>query len=94
MHDIRAIRDNPDGFDQALMRRDKSFAGTAAGLVALDDERRRIIGELQTLQETRNARSKEIGKAKAAKDEARAQELMAEVSALKERAPALEADQR
>ena len=94
MHDIRAIRENPDGFDQALMRRDKSFAGTAAGLVALDDERRRIIGELQTLQETRNARSKEIGKAKAAKDEARAQELMAEVSALKERAPALEADQR
>src|SRR6056297_3408858 len=94
MHDIRAIRENPDGFDQALMRRDKSFAGTAAGVVALDDERRRIIGELQTLQETRNARSKEIGKAKAAKDEARAQELMAEVSALKERAPALEADQR
>ena len=94
MHDIRAIRENPDGFDQALMRRDKSFAGTAAGLVALDDERRRIIGELQTLQETRNARSREIGKAKAAKDEARAQELMAEVSALKERAPALEADQR
>ena len=56
----------------------------SADLIALDEERRKVITRLQEAQARRNAASKEIGKAKAAKDEATAAELMAEVAALKD----------
>ncbi len=92
MHDIRAIRDNPEAFDGGLARR--GLAPLSASILALDEARKSVIAELQAAQETRNARSKEIGKAKAAKDEALAQSLMAEVAALKERIPALEEVER
>src|SRR6185295_7807696 len=61
-----------------------SDVASAAQLVALDEARRRITTRLQEYQARRNAASKEIGKAKAAKDEATAQKLMAEVNALKD----------
>ncbi len=91
MHDIRLIRDDPEAFDAALMRRSTDFAGTAARLLALDEERRALIGEVQALQERRNAASKEIGQAKKDRDEARAAALMAEVAAIKENMPARDA---
>ncbi len=46
------------------------------------------------MQERRNAVSKEVGEAKKAKDEARAQKLMAEVASIKEEMPKLEAEQQ
>lgn len=92
MHDIRAIREDAAAFDTGLKRR--GLAPESARLLAMDERRKAIIGELQAAQETRNARSREIGKAKAAKDEALAQTLMAEVAALKERIPALEEELR
>ncbi|TVR06947.1 MAG: serine--tRNA ligase, partial [Salinarimonadaceae bacterium] len=64
MHDIRAIRDDAQAFDSGLSRR--GLPPESAGLLAMDERRKAIIGELQAAQETRNARSKEIGKAKAA----------------------------
>ena len=91
MHDIRAIRDNPDAFDEALRRR--GLAPLAAALIALDDARKAAISAAQGNQERRNALAKEIGGAKKAKDEARAQALMTEVARLKDEAPALEAAQ-
>ncbi|TCT12403.1 seryl-tRNA synthetase [Tepidamorphus gemmatus] len=92
MHDIKWIRENPDVFDAALMRRSPDFAGTAVRLIGIDEKRRALVSELQALQERRNAASKEVGQAKAAKDEARAQALIAEVGAIKEKVPALEAE--
>ncbi|MQT14451.1 serine--tRNA ligase [Segnochrobactrum spirostomi] len=89
MLDIRWIRDNQDELDRALASRGQ--APRAADLVALDERRRKLVSELQTLQERRNAASKEIGQAKAAKDEAKASALMAEVTLLKERLPQDEA---
>jgi seryl-tRNA synthetase len=89
MHDIRWIRDNPAAFDQGLAAR--GLGPEAERLVALDEKRRVLIAELQGLQEQRNAASKAIGQAKAAKDEARAQALMAEVAEIKERMPEAEA---
>ncbi|MHA4875068.1 hypothetical protein ACX0FC_17020, partial [Enterococcus faecium] len=56
--------------------------------------RRRIVTRLQEAQARRNAASKEIGKAKAAKDEAKASALMAEVAALKDERAKGEDDQR
>ena len=92
MHDIRAIRENPEHFDAGLRRR--GLAPLSRTLLALDDARRSAIAAAQDAQTRRNALSKEIGAAKKAKDEDRAAALMAEVAALKAGAPALEADER
>ncbi|CAO4152594.1 Serine--tRNA ligase [Methylorubrum thiocyanatum] len=91
MHDIRAIRENPEAFDRDLERR--GLSPLSAELIALDDARKGAISAAQAAQERRNALSKEIGAAKKAKDEARAAELMAEVARLKEEAPGLDAAQ-
>ena len=91
MHDIRLIRDDPQAFDAALSRR--GLAPQSAALIALDEARRSTIARAQDAQTRRNALSKEIGQAKAAKDDARAQALMAEVADLKAALPTLEADE-
>ncbi len=92
MHDIRFIRENPDAFDRALARR--GLPGEAKRLIALDEDRRKKILELETAQARRNAASKEIGEAKKNKNEAKAKELMAEVAALKESMPQKEVDEK
>ncbi|MFC0283252.1 serine--tRNA ligase [Camelimonas abortus] len=92
MHDIRLIRDDPQAFDVALARR--GLAPMSSRLLELDDARRAAIQAAQTAQERRNALSKEIGEAMKAKDTARAGALRAEVAALKEAAPELEARER
>jgi seryl-tRNA synthetase len=92
MHDIRAIRDNPDAFDAALKRR--GLPGEARRLIALDEKRRAMILELETAQARRNAASKEIGEAKKNKNEEKAAGLFAEVAALKETIPKLEAQEK
>ncbi|HWW46749.1 MAG TPA: serine--tRNA ligase [Xanthobacteraceae bacterium] len=89
MHDIRFIREEPQAFDAALKRR--GLAPAAEALLAIDERRRNAIVEAEQAQARRNAASKEIGAAKKAKDESRANELMAEVNELKTRLPALEA---
>lgn len=81
MFDIKWIRDNSAAFDHAMARR--GLAPQAASLIAIDDRRRALVGELQHAQERRNAASKEIGKAKASGDEAAAQAVIDEVAKLK-----------
>jgi len=90
MHDIRLIRENPEAFDAALARR--GVAAMASEIMTLDEKRRALLTELQIGQARRNEASKAIGAAKAAKDDATASGLMSEVSALKERLPAIEAE--
>ncbi|MES2441902.1 MAG: serine--tRNA ligase [Pseudomonadota bacterium] len=92
MHDIRTIRENPVGFDAGLARR--GLAPQAAELAALDERRRALVTEIQIGQARRNEASKAIGAAKAQKDEATANTLMAEVAELKERMPALETEEK
>ena len=91
MHDIRLIRDTPDDFDRGLARR--GLAPLSGKLIAIDEKRREVIGRLQTMQERRNAASKEVGQAKAQKDEVRAAALIEEVGRLKQDVPAAEAEQ-
>lgn len=86
MLDIKWIRDNPEALKHALTRRGQSadFAESIVSeAIRLDDARRVNIKSLQEAQERRNAASKEIGKAKAGRDEARAAELMEEVARIK-----------
>jgi len=80
--DIKWIRDNAGAFDAGLKKR--GLDPLSKKLIELDDARRRHLTKLQEAQSRRNAASKEIGKAKAAKDEAAATKLMAEVTELKE----------
>ena len=89
MHDIKAIRDNPQAFDAGLARR--GLKPLSAVLLAIDEKRRAAILASEQAQARRNAASKEIGDAKKAKDETRAAGLMAEVAELKTTMPQLEA---
>lgn len=81
MLDIKWIRENPEAFDEALAKR--SVASQSSRILALDEERRQHISKVQVAQERRNAASKEIGKAMAAKDMETADRLKAEVAELK-----------
>ncbi|MGJ4931957.1 serine--tRNA ligase [Bradyrhizobium sp. HKCCYLS2038] len=89
MHDIKSIRDNPQGFDAALTRR--GLSPLSSQLLAIDERRRAAILASEQAQARRNAASKEIGEAKKAKDDARASALMDEVAKLKTTMPDLEA---
>ncbi len=95
MHDIRAIRDNPDAYAAALSRRPTvDGASVVSEILALDAEVRRVLLVKEQAEAARNAKSKEIGKAKASKDEALAAKLMEEVAEAKrtiEESGALEA---
>src|ERR1700735_2491024 len=92
MHDIRFIRENRAAFDRGLVRRGRE--PQSERLIALDEKRRSAIQAAEAAQARRNAASKEIGEAKKAKDEERAKGLLAEVAALKESIPALEATEK
>jgi seryl-tRNA synthetase len=86
MLDIKWIRENPEALAGALVKRSWSLddaRAAVAGLLAADEARRAHVSELQARQERRNAASKEIGKAMAAKDVALAERLKAEVSEIK-----------
>jgi seryl-tRNA synthetase len=79
--DIKWIRDNPDAFLKGLT--DRGFdnpQGTLIRILRLDTDRRATIQQLQEVQARRNATSKEIGQAKASKDEAAVKRLMDEVA--------------
>jgi seryl-tRNA synthetase len=92
MHDIKWIRENPAAFDRGLGRR--GLAPAAERLLAVDERRRALIQKLEAAQARRNSASKEIGQAKAKKDEATANALMAEVADLKNAIPAMEFEEK
>ncbi|WP_096704452.1 serine--tRNA ligase [Magnetospirillum sp. 15-1] len=90
MHDLKSIRDNPDGFDSGLKRR--GLEPKAAAILELDTRRRAAQTAFQEMQARRNDASKQIGAIK--KQGGDAQALMDEVAALKERIPAAEEEDR
>jgi seryl-tRNA synthetase len=95
MHDIKAIRDDRDGFVRGLARRGMADAGALADtLLAQDKSLRELLTRLQTQQARRNDASKLIGQAKQKKDEALAKSLLDEVAGLKDEIQQGEAQQR
>jgi seryl-tRNA synthetase len=92
MYDIKWIREHPGAFDRGLERR--GLKPLSKNLVALDEKRRAAITKFEQAQARRNAASKEIGDAKKAKDETKANKLMAEVAELKAALPAMEEEQK
>jgi seryl-tRNA synthetase len=81
MHDIRALRENPDLYEKAWAAKGRS--GAAARALELDQQVRAARTASEAAQARRNDLSRRIGQAKAARDEAAAATLLAEVEALK-----------
>jgi len=92
MHDIRAIRENPEAFDAGLARR--GLEPVAATILWLDRARRDVLTRAQEAQARRNEASRAIGAAMAGGDRATADQLRAEVATLKDLLPALEDEER
>ncbi len=92
MFDLNYIRKNPQDFDAGLARR--GLDGESASILAEDEKRRALQTQLQSVQEQRNAKSKDIGLAKREKREEDAARLMQEVAALKDQMAALEEQER
>ena len=59
MHDIRMLREHPEVLDAAMAKRHGSW--DKERFMALDEQRRAAIAEVEQLQAQRNASSKEIG---------------------------------
>jgi seryl-tRNA synthetase len=74
MHDIRFIRENPAAFDAGLALR--GLTAQSAEILSLDEEVRELENLEQTTRSRINEISKDIGRAKAVKDDALFQELM------------------
>jgi seryl-tRNA synthetase len=86
--DLKAIRSDPERFKAALARR--GAAEQVDELLALDSQRRELLPEVESAQAERKALSKQIGERKQAGEDA--EELMAAVQGLKQRAEAAKAD--
>lgn len=92
MHDLKFIRENPKDFDAALARR--GAEPVSASILALDENRRAILTEMQNAQARRNDASKAIGAAMGKGETATAEALKAEVAQLKDTLPQLEERER
>jgi seryl-tRNA synthetase len=84
MHDIRALRETPDAYARGWDSKGLSGQALVDQILAHDTRLRAAQTALQGAQSRRNEASKLIGQAKARKDEAEAQRLMAEVESLKD----------
>ena len=62
MHDIRAIRSDPSGFDAGMARR--GVGAQSEAILTLDASRRATLGLLQEKQAKRNELSRDIGRVK------------------------------
>ena len=93
MHDIRAIRADPAGFDAGLARR--GLPAVADRLLHINVDRRAALTAVQDKQSRRNALAKQVGQGRRAGAdttamEAEATALRDEMAALEQRADALD----
>lgn len=86
MHDIRAIRENPERFKKGLQRRGIDYDIDA--LLELDEKRRELIQDVQKLKEKRNRLSKKVAELKRKGEDATS--LIAEVRTIGDRIPEIE----
>jgi seryl-tRNA synthetase len=97
MHDIRAIRANPEAFDAAMARR--VLPPASADLLARDEARRAALTTLQERQARRNALSRQVGEGRRKGEdtsalEAEATALRTDMETLEQRAAALDGEIR
>jgi seryl-tRNA synthetase len=85
--DLKAIREGPEPFREALLRRGESAALTLDQVVALDADRRVLMAQVEELRAEQNRSSKAIG---GARDAAEREAMLAASRAAAERLSALE----
>jgi seryl-tRNA synthetase len=90
MLDVKAIRRDPEPVLAALARRGDGSDERLRRLLELDERRRAILPEVESLRAESNAAGKAVGAAKAAGEDAA--EAIASLTALKKRRTALEAE--
>jgi seryl-tRNA synthetase len=90
MLDIKLIREKPDFVRQRLASRGRGDEARIAEIAALDEQRRKLIGEGDNLKAERNTVSKEIGALKSKGQDASAQ--MAAMKQVGERIASLDAE--
>jgi len=88
MHDIRAVRADPTGFDAALARR--GLPPVSGPLLAADAERRAALTALQERQARRNVLSRQVAEAR--RNGTGSAALEAEAASLRDSMEALEAE--
>ncbi len=81
MHDLKALRDNPDHYDAGWARR--GLSPQTPALLEIDARLRAAKSKRMDAEAIRNSASKAIGAAKAQKNEVEANRLMEEVAAAK-----------
>ena len=92
MHDIKAIRDNPQAFDAGLARR--GLAALSPSLIEIDQQKRAVQNSLQEMLNKRNGLSKDVGEAMKKGEKERAEAIKSEVAALKDAIAKSEDDER
>jgi len=91
MLDLNFVRDNLDSVRQAL--RNRNFPDESLeNFIELDERRRRVIGEADSLNGQRNAATKEIGSLIQAGNQADAEAKKSEVAKIKHKQAELEAE--
>jgi seryl-tRNA synthetase len=88
--DIKLIRDQPDFVRQRLATRGSGDEVHIDGLLKLDEQRRKLLGEVETLKAQRNRVSKEIGALMGQKKTAEADAKKTETRELGDRIAALD----
>jgi seryl-tRNA synthetase len=88
--DIKLIRDQPDFVRQRLATRGAGDETQIDGLLKLDEQRRKLLAEVETLKAQRNRASKEIGALMGQKKTAEAEAKKAETRSLGDRIAALD----
>ena len=89
MHDIKAIRENPEAFDAAMRRR--GLDGAAEFALQVDEARRAAIKLAEDAKAHMNGLSKQAGAAKASGDESAFESLREGIAQRKTQIAALEA---
>lgn len=92
MLDIRLIREQPELVKQRLASRGAGDENRISDILVLDEQRRRILIEVETLKAQRNRSSKEIGALLAQKKTAEAEARKAETRLMGDRIAALDRD--
>jgi seryl-tRNA synthetase len=88
--DIKLIRDQPDFVRQRLATRGAGDESQIDGLLKLDEQRRKLLAEVEALKAQRNRASKEIGALMGQKKTAEAEAKKTETRALGDRIAALD----
>ena len=91
MLDIKMIRERPDFVRQRLASRGAGDEVRVDEILRLDEQRRKLLNEVETLKAQRNRASKEIGALMQAGKRDEAEAKKSEVAGLKEQQAALEA---